>query len=62
MITTYMPETEYKDKIELKGNANENQNSSITINNLSSNDTAVYYCAASLHSAADALSSLQIPL
>lgn len=43
-------EQKFKHRVLLDGEANINQNNSITIGSLSGEDTAVYYCAARLHS------------
>ena len=39
----------------MDGNANTNKKNSLTISNLLLNDSAVYFCAASLHSVSDHL-------
>ncbi|KAL1258060.1 hypothetical protein QQF64_011304 [Cirrhinus molitorella] len=52
-------EEEFKKKITLDGNAN--KNSVLKLERLSSDDSAVYFCAASLHSAVGSLPSQQKP-
>ena len=47
--------------VKIGGNANKDQNCTLTIEGLSLNSSAVYFCAASLHSAAYPCSSVQKP-
>lgn len=51
-------EAEFETKVELSGDGR--NNGSMTINSVSVNDSAVYYCAA-YHSAVDQLTYLQKP-
>lgn len=53
--SSYYPETEFTNKIKMDGDASTNKMSSLTISDLTLNDTAVYFCAASLHSGFDCL-------
>ena len=46
-------EDEFETKVELFGDANAGKENSIKIKQLSHEDSAVYYCATSLHSATD---------
>ncbi|XP_076155561.1 uncharacterized protein LOC143138949 [Alosa pseudoharengus] len=48
---TKVKEKPFEQNIELNGSSGENEKSFITIKNLSSDDSALYYCAASVHSA-----------
>ena len=48
-------EPEFSGKVKMDGNANTNKKNSLTISNLLLNDSAVYFCAASLHSVSDHL-------
>ena len=53
--TTKSVEPEFSGKFEMDGDANINKKNSLTISNLLLNDSAVYFCAASLHSVSDHL-------
>ncbi|KAK2826662.1 hypothetical protein Q5P01_020876 [Channa striata] len=57
--TTGNPEPHMGVKIE--GNANKGQNSTLTIEGLNASSSALYFCAASQHSAACLCSSVQKP-
>src|SRR4029434_8461589 len=48
-------EPEFSGKVEMDGDPNTNKKNSLTISNLLLNDSAVYFCAASLHSVSDHL-------
>lgn len=54
-------ETNFTEKIELKGDANANKNGFLVIKELSSDDSAAYFCAASYHSGTDHFTSAQKP-
>lgn len=54
-------EKQFENTVVLYGDASPNQNNSITIRSLSEQDTAVYYCAASLHGTTICLSVWQKP-
>lgn len=43
------PETEFIDKISIKGSPNRLENNKMTMLNLVPNDTALYFCAASIY-------------
>ena len=48
-------EPEFREKVKMDGDPNTNKKNSLTISNLLLNDSAVYFCAASLHSVSDHL-------
>ena len=48
-------EPEFSGKVKMDGDPNTNKKNSLTISNLLLNDSAVYFCAASLHSVSDHL-------
>uniref|UniRef100_A0A4W6CML7 Ig-like domain-containing protein n=1 Tax=Lates calcarifer TaxID=8187 RepID=A0A4W6CML7_LATCA len=48
-------------KVKIEGNANKGQNCTLTIEGLRTNNSAVYFCAASYHSATYHCSSVQKP-
>ena len=48
-------EREFSGKVKMDGDANTNKKNSLNISNLLLNDSAVYFCAASLHSVSDHL-------
>ena len=49
-VTKGNTEPGFNDKIQLDGDATTNKKASVTLKNLTSDDTGVYFCAASLHS------------